>query len=445
MNENGFIYKLLYNLHTLSVWLLIFLAGAIVIHYKLPPSNSLVNGFIATEAYVRAWAQAQDDSGSAEQQRRQLAEKAEALLAQAKATGDAARWQPGYTLIANGFMPFLILIDMEGKVVHRWAIDTQSVWGNVSCTNVFRVAAPFADRAHILPGGDAIVQYGEHGSPYGCGIIRADRDGKVKWSFNALAHHDFLLDDKGGLYTLVQETVTGPQPGYEGLPYPISADIVVKLDENGKEEWRIPLLDAFRGTPYELALHRGKGDGDDEYDFMHTNSIDVLTPAMAGKFPMFRAGDILVSMRALGALAVIDGQSRKVKWATRGFWVYQHSASFLPNGRILLLDNQGQVDFGETYSRVLELDPATLAIGWNYTGGKANPFVTRKVGRVQRLPNGNTLILDSQHARVLEVTEKGETVWQYQMKKELPEDNYIDALYHAYRYTPGQLPFLQEK
>ena len=275
MKENGFLYKLLYNLHTLSVWLLIFLAGAIVIHYKLPPSSSLINGFVAAEAYVRAWAQAQDDSKNAEEQLSKLTEKAETLLSAAVTSGDASRWQQGYTVITSGFMPFPVLVDMQGKVVHRWNIDTQPVWGNVSCTNVFRVSGRFVSRAQVLPDGDVVAQYGEYGSPYGCGIIRADKDGKVKWAFSGLAHHDFLMDAQENIYTLMQETITEPQPGFEGLPYPISADIIVKLDAGGKELWHVRLMDAFADTPFALALHRGKGDGDDEYDFMHTNSIDV--------------------------------------------------------------------------------------------------------------------------------------------------------------------------
>lgn len=446
MNESGRLYRFLSFLHTFSVWLLFFLAGAMVIRYNLPPSRSLMNGFIALEAWAKAWEESASDKAFGDEVRADMSKRAEELLAKAKVRHGTGAAQEGYTLLTVGYMPYPVLVDMEGKIRHRWDIDTNAVWGSISCTNMFRAATPFVNKAYVYPNGDVLAQYADHGSPYGCGMIRADKDAKVRWAFSYMLHHDFVVDASGDIYALGRHTVTEPLAGYEGLTYPLGVDEVIKIGgEDGQERFRFTVLEAFLGTPYELMVRRGKGDGDDEYDFLHTNSVDVLRDADAKAFPQFNAGDILISIRAMNIIAVISAESKKVIWAYEGFWRFQHAASFLPNGHILLLDNQGHMDFGKTYSRAIELDPQTLAVAWAFVGDKQNGFITEKAGRVQRLPGGNTLAVDSQHARVLEIGPKGEIVWEYQLESTTPEIDYTDAIYHAERYDAKALPFLSEK
>lgn len=48
-----------------------------------------------------------------------------------------------------------------------------------------------------------------------------------------------------------------------------------------------------------------------------------------------------------------------------------------------------------------------------YRGSQSNDFFSEKVGRNQRLPNGNTLITETQFGRAFEVTREGTTVWEY--------------------------------
>ena len=76
----------------------------------------------------------------------------------------------------------------------------------------------------------------------------------------------------------------------------------------------------------------------------------------------------------------------------------------------MLFDNEGGLD---GHSRVLEVDPATQAIAWSYSGGAEHPFYSRVRSAQERLPNGNTLITESDGGRLLEVTPSGELVWEY--------------------------------
>ena len=132
-------------------------------------------------------------------------------------------------------------------------------------------------------------------------------------------------------------------------------------------------------------------------DVLHTNAVKVLSRALAPKFPLFKPGQLLVSLRHLDALAVLDPDSGKVVWAARGPWRGQHDPSFLDNGQLLLFDNYGSPQG----SRVLEYDPRTQAFPWSYPGENGTPFFSHIRGMSQRLPNGNTLIVNSDGGEVL--------------------------------------------
>lgn len=71
----------------------------------------------------------------------------------------------------------------------------------------------------------------------------------------------------------------------------------------------------------------------------------------------------------------------------------------------------------ESGSRVLEIDPVTKEIVWEYgatdTGQPAWTFNTSFIGAVRRLPNGNTFIDKGMTGRFFQVTPAGEIVWEY--------------------------------
>ena len=142
-------------------------------------------------------------------------------------------------------------------------------------------------------------------------------------------------------------------------------------------------------------------------DALHTNSVHVLGRKLAAKFPGLKAGQVLISMRHLNAIAVVDPETRAVVWAAQGPWRAQHDAVFLDNGHLLLFDNLGLA----AGSRVLEYDFQTQAFPWSYSGANRGAFFTEERGMSQRLPNGNTLIVNSEGREMFEVTRNQEVVW----------------------------------
>jgi hypothetical protein len=163
----------------------------------------------------------------------------------------------------------------------------------------------------------------------------------------------------------------------------------------------------------------------------HTNFVRVLTPKLAPRFPLFKAGQLLISVRELDTIAVLDIPTRSIVWAARGPWRSQHDPQFLDNGRLLVFDNLGSPG----RSRVVEYDPASRSILWEYSDEDSPAFVTNLRGMSQRLPNGNTLIVNSVGGNLLEVTRDRQLVWSCSC---------FILVTSARRYASDRLTFLKE-
>ena len=81
----------------------------------------------------------------------------------------------------------------------------------------------------------------------------------------------------------------------------------------------------------------------------------------------------------------------------------------LDSGNLLIFDN----GLRRGWSRVIELDPLTGEIAWEYRADPPESFYSKSRGSSQRLPNGNTLICESDRGRAFEVTASGEVVWEW--------------------------------
>jgi hypothetical protein len=342
-------------------------------------------------------------------------------------------------------------------VVHRWALPFSQ-----ALPRPRRDQPPFRDdkvhwfRAYLYGNGDLLAVYHADGdTPYGYGLAKLDKDSNLLWAYDGYAHHDVDVGDDGRVYTLTQRLVSRPPDGLDFLPEQYIADDLVVLSPEGRELDRVPLLEAFRDSPHALTLEllrRPNQDapppglpappgGTDKGDVLHANSVKVLPRSLAAKFPLFKPGQVLISLRTLDVLAVLDVPSRAVVWAAHGVWRHQHDADFLDNGRLLLFDNLGS----PAGSRVLEYDPIRQAVPWSYAPGETTAFTANFRGASQRLGNGNTLIVDPDQCRILEVTRDKERVWQYvvPLSGKGRDAGLAAAVTGARRYAPDELTFLR--
>jgi hypothetical protein len=65
------------------------------------------------------------------------------------------------------------------------------------------------------------------------------------------------------------------------------------------------------------------------------------------------------------------------------------------------------------YSRVVEVNPKTGGIEWEYRDENVQNFYSGICSSAERLPNGNTLICESSKGRIFEVTADKEIVWEF--------------------------------
>jgi outer membrane protein assembly factor BamB len=105
-------------------------------------------------------------------------------------------------------------------------------------------------------------------------------------------------------------------------------------------------------------------------------------------------------------IAIVDG-------AGNVEWEYPidniHDLHCLPDGNIL---------FQTSMTRLLEVDPKTDKIVWQYDAGKMNGNAGKRVEvhAFQRLPDGNTIIAESGVGRIIEVDKGGNIVRQLKLK-----------------------------
>jgi hypothetical protein len=291
----------------------------------------------------------------------------------------------GLTLLTYGEGPEARLMDMDGTVVHYWSYPGAKGW----------------PRARALPNGDLLVITA--GPP---GLLKLNRDSELIWEYKEHAHHDLKVLPDNTICVLVRALTT--RPDIQGGASVID-DTVTLLDADGRTIAHISLLQAFERSEFGAQWLVDHPFPDDP-DIFHTNSVE----------PVYRDGrlHLLLSIRSISTVAILDVESGAIVWALAGRWHKQHEAQ-LVGGNLLLFDNLGPVEEGSAteQSRVLEIDIDTGELVWSYT---APGFFTKRAGAQQRLPNGNTLITESEGARVIEVTRRGEVVWEYVNTRALP-------------------------
>jgi len=359
---------------------------------------------------------------------------------------DAARAQPGYTLY--GVAPDLSvhLIDMNGRELHRWSLTRKEVMPEAAdeARTFFGLLEAQIEGRHLYANGDLLMVYeqqamGEWGGP----LVKVDKDSRILWQADIKCHHALtVVGDR--IYVLTQ-TFREPSrvpivPSLASMPY--IDDNVTVLDADGKVLGSHSVLRALADTK-DMRLP-DVVPFNDRADPLHTNSVDVLNEQTARFIPDAKPGNVLLSLKHLDMLAVLDLDSDTIVWTLRGSWRAQHDAKMLPNGHILLFDNQGGLmKYGK--SRVLEIDPDTGGIVWSFDGSDDAPLESDIRGGVQRLRNGDTLISESTTGRILEVTPDHSVVWEYVQPLQDTEHGkrIVAALgLSVARYDPSYLAFL---
>lgn len=312
--------------------------------------------------------------------------------------------------------PTARLMDMEGVELHTWTKPFDKDWPLLSPRDELIDYDRHPNhwrRARLLPGGDVLALM------EGTGLVKVDKDSNLLWAYQGGFHHDLDVTDDGRIFVLTRRRI----PEHPLFPYraPVIEDFISVLSAEGKLIRRVSLLDAVANSPYREFLVEHVPPGQ---DLLHPNTVTVLRGRLESRSPAFRRGNVLVSFRNINVIAVVDLGRPAIVWALAGLWQRQHDPVVLDNGNLLLFDNFAD---GE-HSRVLEFDPFTQQIVWQFDGNETHRFFAYYAGTNQRLPNGNTLFTSSTEGRVMEVTPDKRIAWEWANPRRTDDQNHFIAV-----------------
>jgi len=349
----------------------------------------------------------------------------------------------GYTLMCGTNSQDAVLLDMQGRVVHRWHIDDRRFF-NVELLpngNLLTMVAPKhppppreeADQSRFAvdPGGPPEVfdMLGGRGN----GLRELDWDGNTVWEYDNLGiHHDFHRLDNGNTVSLEWVEMTkevesavlggGPQPGQPQPPVMLGDDII-EIDPAGEVVCRINLWRVLQPEDAVICPLENR------WEWTHVNSIEKIPD-----------GGLLFSARNTSTIGIVDPPDGDGPGTLR--WKFgqpeishQHHANWLADGRVLVYDNGMHRLQDLSYSRVVAVDPETDQLDVIYQGRPREQFFSAHISGASQLSNDNFLVTEGAAGRLFEVDAKGAVVWEwispFQVKQRGDVCNWV---FRAWRY-----------
>ncbi len=412
----------------LSAMIIVFLCGFFSYHFKIFPYSAI------KDAYVQAKNIYYDTKFNPHHLFPAIYNRSGANVINSEAM------QPGITLITTywkdlGWIPGIKLIDSGGNVLHFWKTDPSVLFPEKS------ISENYVHGTYLFPDGDILlnIEYG--------GLVRLDACGNIKWKLDyPSTHHSISLSDDGNFWVSGNVPVSDNPDGrkhiekYTGLRLPVYEDHALKVSPKGEILHDINMLDVIYSNNLQRYIPKFKREN--YGDIFHLNDVESLSKEMADEYPMFEYGDILVSFRNLNLVFVMDPQSHAIKWHTIKDFNGQHDPDFIGEGWIGVFDNnsgftpRGLMSGG---TKIIAVQPHTNKIDILFPKSNSEHLYTYAGGKWQMLPNGNILLVEARAGRAIEVTARGDTVWEWINEKY--QDNLIPEVLEAtrYLYSPEQV------
>ncbi len=318
----------------------------------------------------------------------------------------------------------LRLIRRNGDVVARWPVPYHRLFPN---TDFFPSGqAPHTDwniethGALALPDGSVVFNF-EYG-----GTAKLDRCNQVVWTIRRQTHHSIERSERGGFLIPARRWVVG-ESAYPPFETPFREDSVMRVSDDGEILSEFSVVKLLYSHLEAVLTATGSwfepGMSWDE-EILHLNKVDELPRELAAEFPMFNAGDLVLSVRELNLVMVVDPTGSTVKWWQIGPWLRQHDPHFAPGGRIVLFNNNifwnvvtdanKRTSPGTPLvSDVLAVDPVSRQTTRLYGGTPDQQMLSVIRGKVSVTPAGGLLITEPDGGSVREVAADGTVVWQY--------------------------------
>src|SRR5262249_39802971 len=141
----------------------------------------------------------------------------------------------GANLIVSGHAAEAVLLAMDGRELHRWALPVARAFPDFATAP----EAPKLDyfrRARLEADGSLLAIY------EGVGIVKLDRASRLVWARRGNFHHDLDADGAGGVWVLDREGKVLPRINpVDG----VLEDFATRLASDGTVVERLSILEAF--------------------------------------------------------------------------------------------------------------------------------------------------------------------------------------------------------
>jgi hypothetical protein len=392
------------------------------------------------------------------------------------------------------------LVDMNGNTVHLWQglhgfpakmLPGGSIIASLGSRSISYGYMDQTDLVQVDWSGKVVWKFDKYEYIEDPGL-------EAKWM--ARQHHDYQREGNPVGYYVpgMEPKVTGGNTlilGHKNLinpeisDKPLLDDVIYEVTWDGDIVWEWSCSEHFHEMGFSeeaknimsrnptMVVGKGKMG-----DWMHMNSMSTLGPNRwydAGD-ERFHPDNIIWDGRQTNIIGITDKATGKIVWQLGpcydsseplrklGWIIGQHHAHMIPKGlpgagNILVFDNGGFAGYGNPnpgsatghnnalrdYSRILEFDPVSLEVIWQYSYIEAGympkmnnyKFYSPLISAAQRLPNGNTMITEGSGGRFIEVTPEHEIVWEY-ISPYYGSDNMSNYVYRAYRVPYDWVPQL---
>jgi hypothetical protein len=159
-------------------------------------------------------------------------------------------------------------------------------------------------------------------------------------------------------------------------------------------------------------------------ELVHLNKIAELTADLADDFPLFEAGDLMISLRNINTIVVLDPETQAIKWWQTGPWIRQHDPEFQAGGKIVVFNNNAYASYfadgnkglkpgTKRNSTILSIDPVTREVERLYGAQDGQEMLTILRGKVDLGDDGSLLMTEFEGGRAFEVDASGNLIWEY--------------------------------
>lgn len=332
----------------------------------------------------------------------------------------------------------LRLIRRDGTLINRWPLHYSEIFPHPDHVRQ-TPASDWNTDIHgmvIHPDGSVVFNF-EY-----AGLVKLDRCGKKIWTLKHETHHSVELAEGGGYWVLGQryiEDIPPAQTPYPPFLPPFRESKILKVSASGEVIKEISIPAIFYKNNMEAILtsapyyYYGRSSLKSySKEIVHPNKVVELGSALAKDFPLFSAGDLLLSVRSLNLVMVIDPDNSEVKWWRVGPWKRQHDPEFVPGGKILVFNNNAHIAFSydpfggdeqifrtsldtPRVSNIIELDPLTdkFTVRYGFGGKPGQELLSVIRGKIDATAPGGILVTENDGGRAFEIDDKGNIVWQY--------------------------------